>query len=164
VRPIWIARPRSALLALISEQVARGDSGSPPTSWWQNWKSVRSCSGSLRPRHLQEKWFPKARAGSEIPVGALSDGTARRIRPLVAPTNVPEAAMHTKAVLDGDHWVIKRAQAVHLQWATNASLYVVYANTDPSVGMLQGDVQLPGPPGYAGLHGHQMQRTMGCAS
>ena len=45
--------------------------------------------------------------------------------------------MHTKAVLAGDKWVINgRKQFISNGY--DASLYVVYANTKPGVGMLQG--------------------------
>ena len=53
------------------------------------------------------------------------------------PYNVPEAAMQTKAVKADGGWVINgRKQFISNGY--DARLYVVYANTNPNVGMLQG--------------------------
>src|SRR5438045_6456251 len=61
--------------ALISEEIARGDSGLAD-KLVQNWK-VSVLLRNLAPRHLQEKC-----RGAPVPAGALLDGAARRLRPL----------------------------------------------------------------------------------
>lgn len=76
------------------------------------------------------------------------------------PYNVPEAAMQTKAVIKGDKWVINGRK----QFITNgydASLYVVYANTKPGVGMLQGTSCFLVPRDTPGLVVMRCNETMG---
>jgi len=68
--------------ALISEEVARGDSGLAD-KLAQKWK-VLVLLRNLAPRHLQEKWFPRLIKDPKISVGPLPDRTPRRIRPLAA--------------------------------------------------------------------------------
>ena len=69
--------------------------------------------------------------------------------------------MNTKAVLEGDHWVINgRKQFISNGY--DASLYVVYANTDPSVGMLQGTSSYLVPRDTPGFTVTKCNETMGC--
>ena len=76
------------------------------------------------------------------------------------PYNVPEAAMHTKAVLAGDKWVINgRKQFISNGY--DASLYAVYANTKPGVGMLQGTSSFLVPRDTPGLIVNRCNETMG---
>ena len=53
------------------------------------------------------------------------------------PYNVPESNMDTRAVLFDGHWTIN-GRKHYISNGYDASLYVVYANTNPAVGMLQG--------------------------
>src|SRR6266850_1557635 len=77
------------------------------------------------------------------------------------PYNVPEAAMHTRAVPDGDHWVINgRKQFISNGY--DASLFVVYANTNPKVGMLQGTSSFLVPRDAKGLTIARCNETIGC--
>ncbi len=68
--------------ALISEEIARGDSGLAD-KLVQNWK-VSVLLRNLAPRHLQEKWFKRLLEDTAVPARALPDRAARRLRPLAA--------------------------------------------------------------------------------
>ena len=145
-------------LALISEEIARGDSGLAD-KLVQNWK-VSILLREFAPKHLQEKWFPRLVQDPKFLLAhCLTEPRGASDRWL--PYNVPEAAMNTKAVLEGDHWVINgRKQFISNGY--DASLYVVYANTDPTVGMLQGTSSYLVPRDTPGFTVTKCNETMGC--
>jgi len=69
--------------------------------------------------------------------------------------------MDTKAVLKDGHWVINgRKQFISNGY--DASLYVVYANTNPDVGMVQGISSFLVPRDTPGLEITKCNETMGC--
>src|SRR5438046_10368789 len=69
--------------------------------------------------------------------------------------------MHTKAVESGDHWVINgRKQFISNGY--DAGLFVVYANTNPKVGMLQGTSSFLVPRDTPGLNIARCNETLGC--
>ena len=144
--------------ALISEEIARGDSGLAD-KLVQNWK-VSVLLRNLAPRHLQEKWF--ARLVGEPPfllAHCLTEPRGASDRWL--PYNVPEAAMQTRAVKKNGEWVINgRKQFISNGY--DASLYVVYANTNPKAGMLQGTSSFLVPRDTPGLTVARCNETMGC--
>lgn len=144
--------------ALISEEIARGDSGLAD-KLVQNWK-VSILLREFAPKHLQEKWFPKLLEDPQFLLAhCLTEPRGASDRWL--PYNVPEASMNTRAVLDGDHWVINgRKQFISNGY--DASLYVVYANTNPKVGMLQGTSNFLVPRGTPGFSVTKCNETMGC--
>ncbi|MBI4204701.1 MAG: acyl-CoA dehydrogenase family protein, partial [Betaproteobacteria bacterium] len=120
--------------AVISEEISRGDCGLSD-KMVQIWK-VSVLLRNVAPRHLQELWFPRV---VEDPTFLLAHCLTepRGASDRWLPYNVPEASMQTKAVLKGDRWVINgRKQFISNGY--DAKLYVVYANTNPKVGMLQG--------------------------
>src|SRR5436853_5402428 len=143
--------------ALISEEIARGDSGLAD-QLVQNWK-VSVLLRNLAPRHLQECWFPRLVGDpSFLLAHCLTEPRGASDRWL--PYNVPEAAMHTKAVLVGDKWIINgRKQFISNGY--DASLYAVYANTKPGVGMLQGTSSFLVPRGTPGLTIARCNETLG---
>lgn len=144
--------------ALIAEEIARGDSGLAD-KLVQNWK-VSVLLRNFAPRHLQEKWF--ARLVSDpgfLLAHCLTEPRGASDRWL--PYNVPEAAMHTRAVESGDGWVINgRKQFISNGY--DAGLYVVYANTDPKLGMLQGTSSFLVPRDTPGLSITKCNETIGC--
>ena len=144
--------------ALIAEEIARGDSGLAD-KLVQNWK-VSVLLRNLAPRHLQEKWF--ARLVGEPPfllAHCLTEPRGASDRWL--PYNVPEAAMQTRAVKKNGEWVINgRKQFISNGY--DASLYVVYANTNPKAGMLQGTSSFLVPRDTPGLMVARCNETMGC--
>ncbi len=144
--------------SMISEEIARGDSGLAD-KLVQNWK-VAVLLRNLAPRHLQEKWFARLLAEPQFLLAhCLTEPRGASDRWL--PYNVPEAAMNTKAVKDGDHWVINgRKQFISNGY--DASLYVVYANTNPAVGMLQGTSSFLVPRDTPGLTVARCNETLGC--
>ena len=144
--------------ALIAEEIARGDSGLAD-KLVQNWK-VSVLLRRFAPRHLQEKWFPRLVAEPAFLLAhCLTEPRGASDRWL--PYNVPEAAMHTRAVREGEHWVINgRKQFISNGY--DASLFVVYANTNPKVGMLQGTSSFLVPRDTPGLTIARCNETIGC--
>ncbi|HYZ44432.1 MAG TPA: acyl-CoA dehydrogenase family protein, partial [Xanthobacteraceae bacterium] len=144
--------------ALISEEIARGDSGLAD-KLVQNWK-VSVLLRNLAPRHLQEKWFARLVGEPQFLLAhCLTEPRGASDRWL--PYNVPEAAMHTRAVKDGREWVINgRKQFISNGY--DAGLFVVYANTDPKVGMLQGTSSFLVPRDTPGLTIARCNETLGC--
>src|SRR6266481_3386476 len=143
--------------ALISEEIARGDSGLAD-KLVQIWK-VSVLLRNIAPRPLQERWFPKLVADPAFLLAhCLTEPRGASDRWL--PYNVPEAAMNTRAVLKGDEWVINgRKQFISNGY--DASLYVVYANTKPGAGMLQGTSSFLVPRGTPGLTIARCNETLG---
>ena len=143
--------------AIISEEIARGDSGLAD-KLVQIWK-VSVLLRNLAPRHLQERWFPKVVGDPGFLLAhCLTEPRGASDRWL--PYNVPEAAMHTKAVPKGGEWVINgRKQFISNGY--DASLFVVYANTNSKVGMLQGTSSFLVPRGTPGLTIARCNETLG---
>ncbi|MGI8526779.1 MAG: acyl-CoA dehydrogenase family protein [Pseudolabrys sp.] len=144
--------------ALIAEEVARGDSGLAD-KLVQNWK-VSVLLRQLAPSHLQEKWFKRLREDNQFLLAhCLTEPRGASDRWL--PYNVPEAAMQTKAVKQGKDWVINgRKQFISNGY--DAGLYVVYANTNTKVGMLQGTSSFLVPRDTPGLTVARCNETLGC--
>ena len=144
--------------ALVAEELARGDSGLAD-KMVQNWK-VSVLLRQFAPRHLQEKWFKRLVAEPQFLMAhCLTEPRGASDRWL--PYNVPEAAMHTKAVKTNGGWVINgRKQFISNGY--DASLYVVYANTNPKVGMLQGTSSFLVPRETKGFVVARCNETLGC--
>jgi len=143
--------------AVISEEISRGDCGLSD-KMVQVWK-VSVLLRNLAPRHLQEQWFPRiAKDPTFLLSHCLTEPRGASDRWL--PYNVPEAAMNTRAVLKGDKWVINgRKQFISNGY--DAKLYVVYANTDPKAGMLQGTSSFLVPRDTPGLTVQRCNETLG---
>ncbi len=143
--------------AVISEEISRGDCGLAE-KMVQIWK-VSVLLRNVAPRHLQELWFPRVVKDPAFLLShCLTEPRGASDRWL--PYNVPEAAMQTKAVKKGDRWVINGRK----QFITNAydaSLYVIYANTNTKVGMLQGTSSFLVPRDTPGLTVARCNETMG---
>ena len=143
--------------AVISEEISRGDCGLAE-KMVQIWK-VSVLLRNVAPRHLQERWFPRVVADPSFTLShCLTEPRGASDRWL--PYNVPEAAMQTKAVKKGDRWVINGRK----QFITNAydaSLYVIYANTNTKVGMLQGTSSFLVPRNTPGLTVQRCNETLG---
>ena len=143
--------------AVISEEISRGDCGLAE-KMVQIWK-VSVLLRNVAPRHLQERWFPRVvKDPSFLLSHCLTEPRGASDRWL--PYNVPEAAMQTRAVKKGDRWVLNGRK----QFITNAydaSLYVVYANTNTKVGMLQGTSSFLVPRDTPGLTVARCNETLG---
>lgn len=144
--------------AMISEEIARGDSGLSD-KLVQNWK-VSVLLRQLAPRHLQEKWFKRLVDDPQFLLAhCLTEPRGASDRWL--PYNVPEAAMQTKAVKTDGGWVLNgRKQFISNGY--DAGLYVVYANTNPKVGMLQGTSSFLVPRETKGFSVARCNETLGC--
>ncbi len=95
------------------------------------------------PKHLQEKWFKQLVEDPQFLLAhCLTEPRGASDRWL--PYNVPEAAMQTNAVKQTAMiWVINgRKQFISNGY--DASLYVVYANTNSESGHAAGHVVVPG--------------------
>ncbi len=144
--------------ALIAEEIARGDSGLAD-KLVQNWK-VSVLLRNLAPRHLQERWFARLLGDPGFLLAhCLTEPRGASDRWL--PYNVPEAAMDTKAVLKGEEWVI-HGRKQFISNGYDAGLFVVYANTRPGAGMLQGTSSFLVPRGTPGLTVTRCNETIGC--
>src|SRR5579884_3732324 len=144
--------------ALIAEEIARGDSGLAD-KLVQNWK-VSVLFRTLAPAHLKQKWFKRLIEDPQFLLAhCLTEPRGASDRWL--PYNVPEAAMQTRAVRDGDWWVINgRKQFISNGY--DAGLYVVYANTRPGTGMLQGTSSFLVPRETKGFTVARCNETLGC--
>jgi alkylation response protein AidB-like acyl-CoA dehydrogenase len=144
--------------AIIAEEIARGDSGLAD-KLVQNWK-VAVLLRNLAPRHLQEKWFARLVADPQFLLAhCLTEPRGASDRWL--PYDVPEAAMQTRAVRTRGGWVINgRKQFISNGY--DAGLYVVYANTDPTVGMTLGTSSFLVPRDTKGLTVARCNETLGC--
>jgi alkylation response protein AidB-like acyl-CoA dehydrogenase len=147
-----------ATFAMIAEEIARGDSGLSD-KLVQNWK-VSVLLRKLAPRHLQEKWFKRLVEDPQFLLAhCLTEPRGASDRWL--PYNVPEAAMQTKAVKTDGGWVINgRKQFISNGY--DAGLYVVYANTNQKVGMLQGTSSFLVPRETKGFSVARCNETLGC--
>src|SRR3989449_6056290 len=143
--------------ALIAEEIARGDSGLAD-KLVQNWK-VSVLLRNLAPRHLQEKWFKRLVEDPQFLLAhCLTEPRGASDRWL--PYNVPEASMQTRAVKKNGEWVINgRKQFISNGY--DAKLYVVYANTNPKVGLQQGTSSFLVPRDAPGLTVARCNETMG---
>src|SRR3989449_3797512 len=143
--------------ALIAEEIARGDSGLAD-KLVQNWK-VSVLLRNLAPRHLQEKWFKRLVEDPQFLLAhCLSEPRGATDRCLTY--IVREAAMQTRAVKKNGVWVINgRKQFISNGY--DAGLYVVYANTNPKVGMLQGTSSFLVPRDTPGLTVARCNETLG---
>jgi alkylation response protein AidB-like acyl-CoA dehydrogenase len=144
--------------AIIAEEIARGDSGLAD-KLVQNWK-VSVLLRRVAPRRLQEKWFQRLIEDPQFLLAhCLTEPRGASDRWL--PYNVPEAAMQTRAFKKNGEWVINgRKQFISNGY--DAGLYVVYANTDPAVGMLQGTSSFLVPRDTPGLTVARCNETLGC--
>ncbi len=144
--------------ALISEEIARGDSGLAD-KLVQNWK-VSVLLRNLAPKHLQEKWFKRLLADPQFLLAhCLTEPRGASDRWL--PYNVPEAAMQTRAVKKNGGWAINgRKQFISNGY--DAGLYVIYANSNPKVGMMQGTSSFLVPRDTPGLTVARCNETLGC--
>ncbi|MDQ2953523.1 MAG: acyl-CoA dehydrogenase family protein [Pseudomonadota bacterium] len=89
--------------AMISEEIARGDSGLAD-KLVQNWK-VSVLLRNLAPRHLQQKWFKRLLDDPQFLLAhCLTEPRGASDRWL--PYNVPEAAMATRGVKKNGEWMI----------------------------------------------------------
>src|SRR5664280_1712487 len=143
--------------ALVAEEIARGVSGLAD-KLVQNWK-VSVLLRQFAPKHLQEKWFKRLVAEPQFLMAhCLTEPRGASDRWL--PYNVPEVNMDTKAVLDGDTWVIN-GRKQFISNGFDASLYVVYANTDDALGMQQGTSSFLVPRDTPGLEVTRCNETIG---
>ncbi len=144
--------------AVIAQEIARGDSGLAD-KLVQNWK-VSVLLRNVAPRHLQERWFKRLVEDPQFLLAhCLTEPRGASDRWL--PYNVPEAAMQTRAARKNGEWIINgRKQFISNGY--DASLFVVYANTNPQVGMLQGTSSFLVPRDTPGLTIARCNETMGC--
>ncbi len=143
--------------SIVATEIARGDSGLAD-KLAQNWK-ISVLLRSLAPGHLQDEWFSRYVADPQFLMAhCLTEPRGASDRWL--PYNAPEANMDTSAVYENGHWKINgRKQFISNGY--DASLYVVYANTDRSAGMLEGTSSFLVPRDTPGLEVTRCNETVG---
>src|SRR3990170_2120601 len=143
--------------ALIAEEIARGDAGLSD-KLVQNWK-IAILLRNLAPRHLQERWFKQLMQDPQFLLAhCLTEPRGASDRWL--PYNVPEAAMQTRAVKQGNEWIIN-GRKHFISNGYDAGLYIVYANTNTKAGVLQGTSSFLVPRDAPGLSVARCNETMG---
>lgn len=143
--------------AVLCEEVARGDSGLAD-KLSQNWKITRMLR-AFAPRHIQEKWFPRIVADPSFLL-ATAATEPRGASDRWLPYETPGTALQTRAVLEGDHWVINgRKQFISNGY--DASLYVVVVNTKRGATMSEGSSALIVPRDTPGLNVVRCNETLG---
>jgi alkylation response protein AidB-like acyl-CoA dehydrogenase len=148
---------QSATFALIARELARGDSGLAD-KLVQNWK-ISVLITNFASEELQATWFERYLADPQFLMAhCLTEPRGASDRWL--PYNVPEVNMDTTARRDGEEWVLNgRKQFISNGY--DASLYVVYANTDDTKGMLLGTSSFLVPRDAPGLEVTKCNETMG---
>lgn len=143
--------------AVIAAELARGDVG-VADKLVQNWK-IAVLLRSLAAPELQDEWFPRYMEDPQFLMAhCLTEPRGASDRWL--PYDVPEANMDTKAELRDGWWTITgRKQFISNGY--DANLYVVYANTDDSLGMLSGTSSFLVPRDTPGLEVTRCNETIG---
>jgi hypothetical protein len=144
--------------AIISEEIARGDSGLAD-KLVQNWK-VSVLLRELASEEHQELWFGKLIEDPNFLFAhALTEPKGASDRWLGY--NAPAAAMDTKAKKVDGGWVIN-GRKHYISNGYDAGLYIVYANTKPGAGMLEGTSSFILPRGTEGFNITRCNETVGC--
>ena len=144
--------------AIISEEIARGDSGLAD-KLVQNWK-VSVLLRAQADSYHQEKWFSKLMENPNFLFAhALTEPKGASDRWLGY--NAPEAAMDTKAKKVDSGWILN-GRKHYISNGYDASLYIIYANTNPSVGMMEGTSSFIVPRGTKGFNISRCNETVGC--
>ena len=143
--------------AIIAEEIARGDSGLAD-KLVQVWK-VSTLLKNIAPRPLQERWFPEIVKDPTFLLAHCST-EPRGASDRWLGYDTPETAFQTRAVLNGDEWVLNgRKQFVSNGY--DAKLYVVYANTRPGRKMIEGTSSFLIPRGTPGFAIQRCNETLG---
>jgi acyl-CoA dehydrogenase len=143
--------------ALVAAELARGDVG-VADKLVQNWK-IAVLLRALAPPALQDEWFPRYMEDPQFLMAhCLTEPRGASDRWL--PYDVPEANMDTTAI-PGDGWWTINGRKQFISNGYDASLYVVYANTDNSVGLLKGTSSFLVPRGTQGLEVTRCNETIG---
>lgn len=143
--------------ALVAQEISRGDSGLAD-KLVQVWK-VSTLLKNIASRELQEYWFPRIVADPTFLLAHCST-EPRGASDRWLGYDTPETAFQTKAVLEGDEWIINgRKQFVSNGY--DAKLYVVYANSRPGAKMLEGTSSFLVPRGAPGFTIQRCNETLG---
>ena len=142
--------------AMISEEIARGDSGLAD-KLVQNWK-VSVLLRNFAPRHLQEKWFQAPGRGPEVPARPLPDRAARRVRPLAALQRAGSGDAHHARCKRTARLGDQRPQAVHQQRLRRRALRRLRQH-QPQGRHAAGHFELPGAAGHPGAHRARCNET-----
>jgi len=119
---------------LMVEQLGQGDPGFT-TTIVQNWKVAAEFSRHAA-KPLADLWFERfASDPGFLWANALTEPRGASDR--VLPYDAPEASMQTRAIRDGDDWVLNGVKHYVSNGGT-ATAFIIYANTDPSAGIRDG--------------------------
>ena len=144
--------------AIISEEIARGDSGLAD-KLVQNWK-VAVLLRELASSSICKRWFEKIQSDPGFLFAhALTEPKGASDRWLGY--NAPEAAMDTKAKKTENGWILN-GRKHYISNGYDASLYIVYANTRPGKGMNDGTSSFIVPRNTPGFRITRCNETIGC--
>lgn len=144
--------------AIISEEIARGDSGLAD-KLVQNWKVSVLLRAQANQEH-QETWFTKLMENPNFLFAhALTEPKGASDRWLGY--NALEAAMDTKAKKVDGGWVIN-GRKHYISNGYDAGLYIIYANTNSRVGMMDGTSSFIVPRDTKGFNVARCNETVGC--
>lgn len=145
------------VFTLVALELARGDCGLAD-KLIQTWK-LSVLMRTYASQRVQETWFPRIVADPTFLMAhAVSEPRGSSDRFL--PYNVPASNMETRAVRDGDEWVINGRK----HFITNGydgTLFFVYANTDNSAGVLDGTSSFVVPRDTPGVSIARCNETLG---
>ncbi|HJO86897.1 MAG TPA: acyl-CoA dehydrogenase family protein [Rhodospirillales bacterium] len=147
----------SLVCTLVAMELARGDCGLAD-KLIQTWK-LSVLIRTYASERIQEEWFPEIVADPTFLMGhAVSEPRGSSDRWL--PYNVPESNMDTKAVFDNGEWVLNGVK----HFITNGydgNLFIVYANTNSDVGVLEGTSSFVVPRDTPGVSIARCNETIG---
>ncbi len=119
---------------LMIEELSRGDPGFT-TTLVQNWK-LPATFARLASKELADEWLARFKDDPTF-LWANCSTEPRGASDRILPYDAPEASMQTRAVRDGDEWVINGVKH-YISNGAIASAFIVHANTDPTAGVRAG--------------------------
>jgi len=120
--------------AVMIEELGRGDPGFT-VCIGQNWKVTKEFARHARPE-LLESWMSTYRDDPTF-LWAHCLTEPRGASDRVLPYDAPEASMQTRAIRDGEHWVLNGVKH-YVSNAGVARAFIVFANTNPAAGIRDG--------------------------
>lgn len=133
--------------AVMIEELGRGDPGFT-VCIGQNWKVTKEFARHAKPE-LLDTWMSTYRDDPTF-LWAHCLTEPRGASDRVLPYDAPEASMQTRAIQDGDEWVLNGVKH-YVSNAGVASAFIVFANTNPAAGVRDGVSNFLVPAGTAGL-------------
>jgi alkylation response protein AidB-like acyl-CoA dehydrogenase len=139
------------------EELGRGDPGLTACIG-QNWKVTTEFARHASPE-LLDTWMSAYRADPTF-LWAHCLTEPRGASDRVLPYDAPEASMQTRAIQDGDEWVLNGVKH-YVSNAGVADAFIVFANTNPAAGVRDGVSNFLVPADTAGLSVGRINEKIG---